>query len=213
MMLRPLFCLVFQVHFTSVLHSQKAQYKLYVNLCQWKRIPHQKDWTDPVIPVKGGVLRHVVENGKKQPNDLLVDIAFNPCLVEHCKADRAVMDRLVTLSLNFIDDFLSILTDRNTQILPELYKGPLEDISHSIDEHQAELLPRECWLDMEESILSSIKRGKRVRPMRKGVYIHVCSCIFEQGYSSLFKIPLTLQTPEISAYFCMSQGQGCIHCT
>ena len=122
-----------------------------------------------MIPVKGGVLRHVVENGKKQPNDLLVDIAFNPCLVQGCINDRVVMERLVALSLDFIDDFLSILTDRNTRIMSQPYKGPLEDIARSVDEQQAELLTRESWLDFGESILTSIRRGKRVKPARRGV--------------------------------------------
>ena len=72
--------------------------------------------------------------------------------------DSDVMDMLLTVTLDFIDDYLSIITDRKTKILTESFKGPQQDIGFSLDHHNPELITRESWLDLSDTILSSMKK-------------------------------------------------------
>ena len=74
---------------------------------------------------------------------------------------------LIDLILDFLDDYLLIVTDRNVQVLLEDFKGLLDDIGNSLDGESAGRLSHESQLDMGESILSSLKRGK-AKAKRKG---------------------------------------------
>lgn len=143
-----------------------------MNACKWHRVPEPKTGDDP-IPVKGGLLRHLVHDGKKCPQDLLIDIAFNPLIIETWVKDREMKEILIDLILDFLDDYLLIVTDRNVQVLLEDFKGPLDDIGNSLDGESTGRVSRESQLDMEESILSSLKRGK-AKAKRKGEYGMFC---------------------------------------
>lgn len=55
---------------------------LYVNVCKWTRIPLPAEGPLSSVPVKGGILRYVVEDDKRRQNDLLIDIAFNPAFIQ-----------------------------------------------------------------------------------------------------------------------------------
>ena len=54
-----------------------------MNVCKWNRVPlPSEDNNSSEVPVKGGILRHVVEDGKRRQNDLVIDIAFNPVFIQ-----------------------------------------------------------------------------------------------------------------------------------
>ena len=149
---------------------QKKNQKLYVNICKWTRVPTKQDSDSSLIPVKGGVLRCLVEDGKRQPNSLLLDIAFNPGFVDSCLTDGETLDVFLKMVLDFVDEYLSILTDRRTEMLPPAtkFKGPEADIYHSLDQSNPELITKESWMDFQHNLLASLKKGKKTKTGRKG---------------------------------------------
>ena len=142
-----------------------------MNVCTWTRIPRPRLGKEP-IPVKGGVLRHLVEDGTRRQNELLFDIAFHPHVVEECTKSTDLRPMLISLSLDFTDEYLSVVTDGTYQVLPQKFKGPRSDVVNSLDDTNAELLSRQSRLDLGESILGSLKRrkGKKAKNTRKGLY-------------------------------------------
>jgi hypothetical protein len=161
---RPVFC------FTTGIRGKKNQ-KLYVNICKWTRVPTKRDSDSSLIPVKGGVLRCLVEDGRRQPNSLLLDIAFNPGFVDSCLTDSNTLDVFLKMVLDFVDEYLSILTDRHTEMLPPAtkFKGPEADIYHSLDQSNPELITKESWMDFQDNLLASLKKGKKTKTAgRKG---------------------------------------------
>ena len=144
-----------------------------MNVCQWTRVPRPKTDSDPV-PVKGGALRHLVDNGRRRQNELVIDIAVNPYVLQECLKERELKVMLVSLSLDFIDEFLAITTDRNVQNVEEEFKGQREDISYSLDEQWSELLTRESRLDIGDSLLRTLNKKQS---QSKGVCIH-CLVLF-----------------------------------
>ena len=141
---------------------QKEKQKLFVNVCEWKRIPPEK--VDAAakhsqVPVKGGVLRHLVEEGKRQANCLLVDVAFSPSFLELCMTENSAKEAVTSLTLDFLDSYLSIIADRNTRIVSKAkFKGPEPDIALSLEQQSPELITKESWLDLRDSLLSSLKK-------------------------------------------------------
>ena len=130
------------------------------------------------VPVRGGVLRHVVRDGKKRPSDLLVDIAFAPSFLNVAIGDTEMVQVIIELTLEFMDDYLSMATDRNTRIESQKFEGPREDIGFSLDGQNQELMTSESRLDLSESVLSSLKKGKKMKSTRRGVCLCVCVCVF-----------------------------------
>lgn len=132
--------------------------KLFVNVCKWSKLPRPKTDVDP-IPVKGGVLRHLVKKGKRVP-PLLFDLAFNPYVTDQCGGtDPVLYEMLVSLTIQFIADATGVEVDPSKcERLSHLHKGPLKDIHNSLDENFNHLLPPESRLDVGQSILDALQR-------------------------------------------------------
>ena len=126
-------------------------------MCKWVQIPGPTSDTDP-IPVKGGVLRHLVKNGHKTEH-LLIDIAFNSYVIEECCKRSELEQLLIGLSLDFVSDFTKLSVDKQSyKKLKVAFKGAKEDMGHSLDERLNHLLPKESHMDIGESILDELHR-------------------------------------------------------
>ena len=81
-----------------------------------------------------------------------------------------MLDIFLRLVLDFIDEYLSILTDRNTELLPPetRFKGPEADIFHSLDQSNPEKITKESWMDFEDNLFVNLKKGKKTKTGRKG---------------------------------------------
>ena len=119
--------------------------------------------------MKGGTLRNVTRaregarERKKLSDNLLVDIAFDPSVVEECLKD-AVMERmLIELSLNFVEEYCDMLLNkpRWVKLEGEAFLGPESDLHCSLDEQWRELLSKASKLDVGDSILRELKAGDR----------------------------------------------------
>ena len=154
--------------------TQKESQMLYVNVCQWSRVPEERETEQgSTVPMKGGILRHLLENGKKKPNCLLIDVAFSPSFIASYTTDSDTKEMIISLTLDFLEDYLSsILTDRNTGVVTEVkFKGPEADIVGSLDQRSEEMITRESRLDFGDSLLSSLRRqAKKEKTKSEGQY-------------------------------------------
>ena len=127
-------------------------------MCKWTRVPRPKTDDDPV-PVKGGTLRHLTEGDKKTP-DLLIDIAFNPSVLDECTKETTLEFMLVSLALDFVEDYAELSVDRKTctKLKRPLFKGLEEDIRCSLDEQWRGSLSEKSRLDIGDSLLKQLSK-------------------------------------------------------
>ncbi|NXL52489.1 PIHD2 protein, partial [Podilymbus podiceps] len=95
---------------------------LFINVCSWKRVPAPKGPTDPT-PVSAGPLEEV--SGEADFYSV-IDIAYNPDVLQRAEENPEKIEHLIHLTLKFIQE-------RCNLILPYLYtiesfklKGSLE---------------------------------------------------------------------------------------
>ena len=153
-------------HKCCVSHLQKqtkkagSQKHIFINVCKWDRVPKPKTDSDPVA-VKGGVLRHPTEAGKKMATDLLIDIAFHTSVVEECERDPDLQAMLRDLILDFVADFASVELDRSSCTRLDVpHRGSKEDLWYSLDEQWREMLSEETRMDVRHTVLSHLKQAK-----------------------------------------------------
>ena len=123
------------------------------------------------MAVKGGVLRHPTtpDDGatskKKKQNkmaaDLLIDVAFNPSVLEECEGDSVLRNMLQNLILDFVADFTSRELDRGTCSRTDAppYVGSREDLWYSLDEQWRGMLSEGTRMDVGEHVLGHLKRA------------------------------------------------------
>lgn len=148
----PVFCLQCNVS------SKRKNCRLYINVCKWTRVPRPKTDNDP-IPVKGGTLRYLFEGGKKT-QDLLIDIAFNPSVLDECTKDTTLEFMLMSLAFDFVESYAELRVDRKTctKLKRPLFKGLEEDIRCSLDEQWRGSLSKESRLDIGDSLLKQLSK-------------------------------------------------------
>ena len=158
-------------------------------MCKWIRVPRPKTDDDP-ISVKGGMLRHVTKNGKKT-KDLLIDIAFNPYVLDECAKQQELEDMLVSLALDFVQDFTEQKVDRKScSKVREVFVGLESDIQCSLDEQWKDRLSEESRLDIGVSLLKQLSSLK-VEEASQGTYkpsflhVHVHCVMCEYIYTRL----------------------------
>ena len=103
-----------------------------------------------------------------------VDVIFIISMQSNIR-DSEVMDMLIMLILDFIDEYLSLTTDRKTKIISQSFKGPEKDISFSLDHSTPEQISRESWLDLSDAVLASIRRDWNMKASRKGLFVYYIS--------------------------------------
>lgn len=74
-------------------------------------MPKPKTSGDP-IPVKGGVLRYLIDERTKlktSPKDLVFDAAFNPSVMDECSGDPMLDKLMVALVLEYAEKFADLI--------------------------------------------------------------------------------------------------------
>ena len=143
------------MYFLITIQGKKV--KLFLNICKWKKVPPPSSDADPV-PVRGGVLRHVVENSSSKSSDLLYDVAFNPSVVEECFPQPLLQDMLHSLTLDFVSDTLNVRVEApSLKVTDIVFKGLASDIQPSLEGNR-QLISHESHLDIRESILEELSR-------------------------------------------------------
>ncbi|XP_061734045.1 PIH1 domain-containing protein 2 [Nerophis ophidion] len=70
---------------------------LYINICSWKRVPPPQDPSEP-LPVYAGSLEADTNIG----GPTVLDIAFNPEVLQKCKKVKEEMEQVYLLALRFV---------------------------------------------------------------------------------------------------------------
>ncbi|XP_053729609.1 PIH1 domain-containing protein 2 isoform X1 [Synchiropus splendidus] len=79
---------------TSTLEPEETA--LYINICSWKRVPARQDPSMP-LPVCAGKL----EKESDEDGCFILDVAFNPCVLQECERDQEKMKQLFMQVMGF----------------------------------------------------------------------------------------------------------------
>ncbi|XP_048369174.1 PIH1 domain-containing protein 2 [Sphaerodactylus townsendi] len=105
---------------------EPTENRLFVNLCSWNKVPPPQSRFDPV-PLNAGKM----DMFAKSDSCSIVDIAYNPSVLEQEK-NPLEKDRLIRLSLKFIEQRYSITLSPTYSIAKVKMKGSLERMRQSL---------------------------------------------------------------------------------
>ena len=171
-------------------------------------MPKPKTDSDP-IAVKGGVLRHVTKNGRKT-NHFLIDVAFNPYVLDECARQQELEDMLVSLALDFVEDFAELKLDRKScRKLREEFVGPQNDIQCSLDEHWRDGLSKESGVDIGDSLLRQLS-SLRIPDHSKGIVVlsvsvallpHQMTCLYVHAVETKTSFVFEPTLAQVQRYY------------
>ncbi|XP_026138913.1 PIH1 domain-containing protein 2 [Carassius auratus] len=101
---------------------------LYINMCGWKRVPAPTSYSDPV-PVCGGRLQTMTEE-KEQYS--VVDVAFNPEVLQTAEKDKHEKEKLHLLALNFIQQQHNLNLSQSYKLTKDKIKGRIQDLKQRL---------------------------------------------------------------------------------
>ena len=128
---------------------------LYINVCQWTKIPAPKTGND-AIPVKGGTLRKLDKTAQ------VYDVAFNPSVIKDC-ARQDVSGQLIQLILDYTTDMTKLNLNRNScKKIGKKFIGSEKEVISSIDERQQSHDPTpKVTIDQPQSLLEQLANINR----------------------------------------------------
>ncbi|XP_035240370.1 PIH1 domain-containing protein 2 [Anguilla anguilla] len=97
---------------------------LYINLCSWKRIPAPKGHSQPV-PVVGGRLETLSDDSETYS---VVDVAFNPSVLQGAQESPQERDQLHLLALSFIQQQHGLRLSQDYTLLSGRLKGTAQSM-------------------------------------------------------------------------------------
>ncbi|KAF1639880.1 PIH1 domain-containing protein 2, partial [Eudyptes chrysocome] len=95
---------------------------LFINVCSWKRVPAPKAPTDPT-PVSAGPLEEV--SGERDLYSI-IDIAYNPDVLQRGEENPENMEHLIHLTLKFVEERCNLILSYLYTIESFKLKGSLE---------------------------------------------------------------------------------------
>ncbi|NWU54184.1 PIHD2 protein, partial [Dromas ardeola] len=95
---------------------------LFINVCSWKRVPAPKAPTDPT-PLRAGLLQEVSGEGDLYS---IIDIAYNPDVLQRGEENPEKMEHLICLTLKFVEKQCNLTLSYLYTIESFKLKGSLE---------------------------------------------------------------------------------------
>ncbi|KAK7156291.1 hypothetical protein R3I94_006389 [Phoxinus phoxinus] len=111
---------------TSVLGPKEDV--LYINICGWKRVPAATSYSDPV-PVCGGRMEKVTEEKERYS---VVDVAFNPEVLETTEKEKHEKEQLHLLAVNFIQQQHNLSLSQRYKLTKDKIKGSIQDMKQRL---------------------------------------------------------------------------------
>ncbi|XP_019402665.1 PREDICTED: PIH1 domain-containing protein 2 [Crocodylus porosus] len=108
--------------------QDSSEKPLFVNVCGWKRVPAPRSPGHPV-PVCAGRVQEV--SGEAEHYSV-VDVAYNPEVLQKGEEDEAELDQLIRLTLKFIEERYSLTLSHAYHIAPFKLKGSLQRMRESL---------------------------------------------------------------------------------
>ncbi|XP_077064796.1 PIH1 domain-containing protein 2 [Siphateles boraxobius] len=177
---------------TSVLGPKEDV--LYINICGWKRVPAATSYSDPV-PVCGGRMEKVTEEKERYS---VVDVAFNPEVLETTEKEKHEKEQLHLLAVNFIQQQHNLSLSQRYKFTKDKIKGSIQNMKQrlmsphtsesSVNKPQSEPAPsllqqisslRMAESNEDSSIQLSMEREKK--PARSGLIEVISSTESDQS--------------------------------
>ncbi|NXV25016.1 PIHD2 protein, partial [Cepphus grylle] len=105
---------------------------LFINVCSWKRVPAPKTPTD-LTPVSAGLLQEVSGEGDLYS---IIDIAYNPDVLQRGEENPEKMEHLIYLTLKFVEKRCNLTLSYLYTIESFKLKGSLETMQQRLKGRQ-----------------------------------------------------------------------------
>ncbi|KAG8434471.1 hypothetical protein GDO86_012737 [Hymenochirus boettgeri] len=124
---------------------------LFINICQWKRVPVPLSESDPV-PLSAGKLEDLSELA-------VVDIAYNPEVLKRADQDSMELDQLIRLAIKYIENQYKITLCHSYHMAPFNLKGSVERMKESLQRIQKQPTTQKGNTDttQNESFMEQLK--------------------------------------------------------
>ncbi|XP_050767036.1 PIH1 domain-containing protein 2 [Gymnogyps californianus] len=122
---------------------------LFINVCSWKNVPPPKAPTDPA-PVSAGPLEEVSGEGELYS---IIDIAYNPDVLQRGEENPEKMEHLIHLTLKFVEERCNLILSYLYTIESFKLKGSLEMMQQRLKgrqmttPHLSQIAKKELTLD------------------------------------------------------------------
>ncbi|KAH0623336.1 hypothetical protein JD844_031552 [Phrynosoma platyrhinos] len=114
-----------------------AEKTLFVNICKWNRVPAPASPSERV-PLTAGKMEEVTD---KSGCYSILDIAYNPSVLERGENDPADKDQLIRLSLKYIEEHYNITLSHSYSTAKFKLQGSLQKMRQSLRREQAPPVP------------------------------------------------------------------------
>ncbi|XP_042330821.1 PIH1 domain-containing protein 2 isoform X2 [Sceloporus undulatus] len=168
-----------------------AEKRLFVNICKWNRVPEPASPSQR-IPLTAGKMEEVTD---KSGFYCILDVAYNPSVLERGKNDPAEKDQLIRLSLKYIEAHYNIALSQSYSIAKFKLKGSLERMRQSLRREQepvpfSQKSTKTVTLNQLRNI---IEEERRDVPLLMKNEVPAKTCLIEEIYST--ESPEELCTP------------------
>ncbi|KAI5943344.1 PIH1 domain-containing protein 2 [Manis javanica] len=107
---------------------------LFINLCQWKRIPAPQSTSHPV-PVSVGRPEDISEASDVYT---VIDVAYNPGVLQAAGKDQGKKDQLIRMAMQCIEEQLQYTLSYSYHITKSRIKGSIQRMKHNLMGNQAD---------------------------------------------------------------------------
>lgn len=101
---------------------------LYINLCQWKRIPPPQSSTYPV-PLSVGRAEDIFETSDAYT---VISVAYNPDVVQAAEKDQVKKDQLIRMAMKCIEEQLQFTLSHSYHITKFRIKGSIQRMKQNL---------------------------------------------------------------------------------
>ncbi|XP_045870742.1 PIH1 domain-containing protein 2 isoform X2 [Meles meles] len=107
---------------------------LFINLCQWKRIPAPQSTTHPV-PLKVGTPEDISETSDVYT---VIDVAYNPDVLQAAEKDQVKKDQLIRMAMKCIEEQFQFTLSHSYSIAKFRIKGSIQRMKQNLMGIQAD---------------------------------------------------------------------------
>ncbi|XP_015668070.1 PIH1 domain-containing protein 2 isoform X1 [Protobothrops mucrosquamatus] len=115
--------------------SEPTKTCLFINLCSWNRIPAPKSPLEPIL-LSAGKMETLSDNSEIYS---ILDIAYNPSVLERVKDNPPEKDQLIHISLKYIEEHFNVTLSHSWSVAKFKLKGSLERMRESLRKEQPPL--------------------------------------------------------------------------
>ncbi|XP_045870738.1 PIH1 domain-containing protein 2 isoform X1 [Meles meles] len=153
---------------------------LFINLCQWKRIPAPQSTTHPV-PLKVGTPEDISETSDVYT---VIDVAYNPDVLQAAEKDQVKKDQLIRMAMKCIEEQFQFTLSHSYSIAKFRIKGSIQRMKQNLMGIQAdptdlrEKMRKELTLEQISSTVSNPDHFQLLLP--KGEVSGKARCLIEE---------------------------------